>query len=257
MRLRPLRVLRTVWIIAGLSFTLWLYAGFQALSVPDVDRGSGPAVVITETDQRITFQPQANSHRSGLIFLPGAMVDPAAYAPLLRKVARAGYPAYLIPLPARSAWTESQVRSLFSQIQQVLAEEGGRSWILAGHSRGGMLAARFVHENSTDLGRLILIATTHPRDYSLAGITIPVTKIYGTRDGVASYAQMRENQHLLPQKTRWIEIDGGNHVQFGYYRHQLGDNDATISLEDQQRLLEAALLEALSSASHTGVEPAC
>jgi hypothetical protein len=47
-----------------------------------------------------------------------------------------------------------------------------------------------------------------------------------------------------------MRIDGGNHVQFAYYRHQLGDDDATISRQEQQELLETALLQALSSATH-------
>ena len=212
-------------------------------------------MVVAKTDQGLEFRPRANSHRSGLIFLPGGMVEPVAYAPLLRRIASAGYPTYLIYLPMRGACTDSQVRRLFSEIQRVLAHKRASHWILAGHSRGGMLAARFVHENSVDLASLALIATTHPRDYSLAGINIPVTKIYGTRDGVASYAQMRENQRLLPQNTTWVKIEGGNHVQFAYYRHQLGDGDAIISRQEQQKLLENALLDALSSPNQTRQDP--
>ncbi|MGC4051800.1 MAG: alpha/beta hydrolase [Paludibaculum sp.] len=58
-----------------------------------------------------------------------------------------------------------------------------------------------------------MIATTHPRDFSLSGLTIPITKIYATNDGVASVARMRLNAQLLPAATKWIAIDGGNHVQ--------------------------------------------
>src|SRR5688572_9207626 len=112
-----------------------------------------------------------------------------------------------------------------------------------------MLAARFLHENRTGLAGLALIGTTHPRDFSLAGVTMPVTKIYGTRDGVASFDKIRQNRHLLPPNTTWVEIEGGNHVQFGYYRHQLGDSEATISRAEQQKLVETALLAALSRAA--------
>jgi pimeloyl-ACP methyl ester carboxylesterase len=236
-------------MIAGLSFTFWLYFGFRAVGEAGAAVRSDEHVTVTRTDQGLNFQPRANAHAAGLIFLPGGMVEPVAYAPLLRTIARAGYPTYLVNLPMRCACTDSQVSQLFTHVQQVLAGEGARRWILAGHSRGGMLATRFVHENRANLAGLALIGTTHPRDYSLADINMPVTKIYGSRDGVASYRQMRENQHLLPPDTTWIRIDGGNHVQFAYYRHQLGDDDATISREKQQELLGAALLQALSSAS--------
>jgi hypothetical protein len=35
--------------------------------------------------------------------------------------------------------------------------------------------------------------------------------------------------------TKWIEIVGGNHAQFGWYGPQPGDNPADISREEQQR----------------------
>src|SRR5688572_18112939 len=121
MRLGLKRVLRTLWIIAGLSFAIWLYVGFQALSVADAAIESDLNVAVVKTDQDLELRPRANSHRSGLILLPGGMVEPLAYAPLLRRLASAGYPTYQMYLPMRCACTESQVRRLFSQIQQVLA----------------------------------------------------------------------------------------------------------------------------------------
>jgi hypothetical protein len=62
---------------------------------------------------------------------------------------------------------------------------------------------------------------------------------------------MLPNRHLLPPDTRWIGIEGGNHVQFGYYRHQLGDGAASISRDDQQRAVEQIVLNALGRTDHT------
>ncbi|MBA3890466.1 MAG: hypothetical protein H0X64_08040 [Gemmatimonadaceae bacterium] len=42
----------------------------------------------------------------------------------------------------------------------------------------------------------------------------------GTRDGLASPAEVRGNAGLLPAHTRWIWIEGGNHFQFGWYGFQ-------------------------------------
>ena len=249
MRGRFLRILRTLWIAAGLSFALWLYLGVQASGVPDEAVESDRYVTVARTDRALEFRPLVNRRNAGMIFLPGAMVEPTAYAPLLKKVAAAGYSTHLVYLPMRCAFTESQVRQLFRAIHEVMASEPKTTWVLAGHSRGGMLAARFLHENRTGLAGLALIGTTHPRDFSLAGVTMPVAKIYGTRDGVASFDKIRQNRHLLPPDTTWVEIEGGNHVQFGYYRHQLGDGDATISRAEQQKRLETALLAALSHAA--------
>jgi pimeloyl-ACP methyl ester carboxylesterase len=244
------RKLRSLWIIVGLSFATWLFVGFQAVDVPDdVLKGDGQ-VAVKPTEEGVEFRSRVNQKPVGIIFLPGAMVQPIAYAPLIRKIASAGYPAHLLYLPMRGAYTDAQVRQLFQNIDRVIKTEPNIAWVLAGHSRGGMLASRFVHENDAGLRGLVLIATTHPRDFSLASSSMPVTKIYGTSDGLATYAKMRQNQHLLPQSTTWVEIPGANHVQFGYYRHQLGDDKATISRAEQQTLLEAALWNSLSSAHH-------
>jgi pimeloyl-ACP methyl ester carboxylesterase len=223
--------------------------GFQAVDVPDDVLKSDQRIAVETTDHGLEFRRRVNQKPVGMIFLPGGMVQPVAYAPLMRRIASAGYPAHLLYLPMRCACTDAQVRELFQKIHRVIKAEPNVAWLLAGHSRGGMLASRFVHENGAGLVGLVLIATTHPRDFSLADLTMPVTKIYGTFDGVAIYAKMRQNQHLLPQNTTWVQIPGANHVQFGYYRHQLGDDRAIISRAEQQKLLDAALLNALSSAN--------
>lgn len=249
-RPRLRRGLRYLWIIGGLSFTTWLFVGFQAVDVPDDVLKGDQYVAVEPIDHGLRFRGRVNQQPVGMIFLPGGMVQPVAYAPLMTTIASAGYPAHLLYLPMRCACTDAQVQELFQNIHRVIKSEPNIAWILAGHSRGGMLATRFVHENGAGLVGLVLIATTHPRDFSLASFAMPVMKIYGTSDGVATYAKMRQNQHLLPQNTTWVEIPGGNHVQFAYYRHQLGDDRATMSRAEQQRLLEAALLSALSSANH-------
>jgi pimeloyl-ACP methyl ester carboxylesterase len=143
-------------------------------------------------------------------------------------------------LPMRCACTESQIDELFDSVESVLRSG---TWVLAGHSRGAMLSARYVHERTALPAALALLGTTHPRDFSLADLTIPVAKIYGTRDGVAPISA--SNKELLPRNTRWVAIQGGNHVQFGYYRHQLFDDDAAITRDEQQRLTAAALLKML------------
>lgn len=242
-------ILRWTWVLAGLAFTAWMIAGFQAGELPAGSTESDGRVAVNATSDGIEFRVRANPRNSGLIFLPGGMVDPAAYAPLMKRIAASGHPVHLLYLPLRCACTDSQVADLFRKIQSVMATEPATNWTLAGHSRGGMLASRFVHENGGRLAKLILIGTTHPRDFSLAGISIPVVKIYGTNDGVAPYAKMRQNQHLLPANTEWIGIEGGNHVQFGYYRHQLGDDAASMSREDQQLAVERALLGVLAGTS--------
>ncbi|WP_321472568.1 alpha/beta hydrolase [uncultured Paludibaculum sp.] len=240
-------ILRGIWIVAGLSITAWMYAGFQTVDVgPDVLRGSDRVEVVV-SDSGLGFRGRLEAKRVGLIFLPGGLVDPLAYAPLMRGIAEAGYEARLVYFPLRCACTESQIAQVFRSVRATIESEPETAWVLGGHSRGGMLTARYAHEVGTNgLSGLVLVGTTHPRDFSLAGLTLPITKVYASNDGVAPYAKMRHNAELLPAATRWVGIEGGNHVQFGYYRHQFGDDRATISRAEQQAALKAALVSLLA-----------
>jgi len=109
-----------------------------------------------------------------------------------------------------------------------------------------MLASRFARESAAQIAGLVLIGTTHPRDFDLSAAALRVTKISGTHDGIASPGAVRANAKLLPASTKWIEIPGANHVQFGYYRHQLLDGLPGITREKQQAALLTAVSRAIS-----------
>ena len=90
------------------------------------------------------------------------------------------------------------------------------------------------------------MGTSHPRDFSLAHLRIPVTQIFGTRDTVADVDKVVAARSNLPPSTTIVPIDGGNHSQFGSYGFQPGDWPATISRAEQQRLLADAIADTLS-----------
>lgn len=223
----------------------WLAWNSQARGVSAAVFEPSATVSVVDTGGVVQFLPRTTSPNSpGLIFLPGAMVEPAAYAPLLRSVAEAGYPAVLVPLPWRSAPTAANRAAVWRRIAGLLGDS--HRWVLSGHSRGAALTARFAGEHAADTGAslagIVLIGTTHPKAGSLAGLTIPVTKIYGTQDCVAGPASVLANATLLPPSARFVRLDGANHSQFGWYGRQLGDCEATISRQEQQaRTLEAVL----------------
>ncbi len=229
--------LRIVWVGAGLSFLAWMWWGYRASGVPAGTFDSTGKVLVIRSDAGWEFRPAGIASEQRYIFLPGGMVDPEAYGPLMRKVAEAGHRAVLLKYPWNCGCTDAQVKGVFDVITRTV-QDGG-AWSLGGHSRGAMLAARFVHERNVPLAGLILIGTSHPRDFSLASITIPVLKISATEDGVAGEGDVS----LLPPSTRYVKIAGGNHVQFGFYGHQLFDGRAKISREEQQRQVLAAMID--------------
>lgn len=129
------------------------------------------------------------------------------------------------------------------------ARPGVTRWIVAGHSRGGVVAAQIVRDGFPGLAGAVLIGTSHPRDFSVASSTIPITQIYGTRDTIADADKVGRSRANLPASVRIVAVDGGNHSQFGYYGFQPGDWPATISRDAQQAITLRAILEALRSAA--------
>ena len=71
----------------------------------------------------------------------------------------------------------------------------------------------------------------------------------GTRDGLATPADVERNRAKLPAATRWVWIEGGNHSQFGWYGFQPGDRRATVSAGQQREVMVRAVLDALRTAA--------
>jgi pimeloyl-ACP methyl ester carboxylesterase len=119
-------------------------------------------------------------------------------------------------------------------------------WVLSGHSRGAAISTRLVGRSPGEFDGLALVGTTHPR-MDLSHLRIPVYKIGGTRDCVASRRQAESAASNLPADTEWRWIEGANHAQFGWYGAQLGDCRAEIGREAQQAELVDVLREALDA----------
>jgi len=222
------KILKTIWIVAGVLFTLWLFYSYQSHGVDESLFQSNNIVKVENTADYFLFTPKKD-FKNVFIFYPGAMVETEAYVPLCRKIADNNIQVYLIKMPWRLAskgYNKPKELHLFN--------DATKNYILAGHSQGGKMAAQFVYENPKLIDKLILIGTTHPRDISLAEFEIPILKIYGSKDDVADEKSIFENKSKLPKSTKFIRIEGANHAQFGYYGFQLGDEKADISREQQQ-----------------------
>jgi pimeloyl-ACP methyl ester carboxylesterase len=181
-----------------------------------------------------------------LVFFPGALVDPRAYAPLAKAVAREGYRVVIVELPRRGIFGGADSPELRTRIDSVLSSLGDSDgFVLAGHSKGGVVASTVASRQAPGTRGLILIGTTHPRDVDLNGLSIPVTKIAGTRDGLAKPAGVKRNASLLPPHTRWIWVEGGNHSQFGWYGFQPMDRRPQADEADQRALMINGVLETL------------
>ena len=239
------KTIRRIWIITGLTATVlfngWMLASNRATGFDRSVLQSGDRVTVREEGSYLDFKPNGGSKGAGLIFYPGSGVDPKAYAPLARSVAERGHEAVIVKLPMRLAPFEFQKNEAVDRGRSWIESHPG-PWVAAGHSLGGVIASRLAAAHGDLLAGLVLIGTSHPVVLDLSRAAYPVTKIYGTNDGVATVEKIEATRNRLPPQTRWVRIEGGNHVQFGWYSRQLRDRPATISREEQQaRTLEALL----------------
>ncbi len=249
-----LQRVRRVWATIG-TIVLVVLAGWSAIAY----RADGSAraaiagddlVQVTRGDGHWKFAPRgvATSPARGLLFFAGALVDPIAYAPMARDVATAGYPVLLVELPNRGAFGAADGPEVIDRARAAMASVPEASgWVVAGHSKGAVVAARMLHEDASGIVALVLVGTTHPRDFSLAASDVPMTKIVGDKDCIADLAKSERRRPLLPATTRWIVIEGGNHSQFGNYGFQPGDCRAGVDPERQRALTTEAIVLALAA----------
>ncbi len=207
---------------------------------------SDAGVTVLESPEAWTFTPTQSTGSTTLLFFPGSGVEPKAYAPLLRPLAAQGWTILLVKVPPLGLPPEPHKQAALALGRKAMAAHPGpRRWVVAGHSMGGAIAARFVHEEPARFHGMVLVGTTHPRDFDLSAFPGVAVKVYGTADGVARQAQSEANRSLMPKASIWVGIEGGNHAQFGDYGPQPGDGKATLPRVEQQARTRSALHEVL------------
>jgi hypothetical protein len=224
-------LLPLILLLAVGGFVVWASSAPAPMPEAVAALQSDSSVRVTEDLQ---FIPLTSASDVGLIFYPGGKVDPRSYAPMAHALAAQGYFVDIPAMPLNLA-----VFGINAADGIIAAYPEIKHWAIGGHSLGGSMAARYVQGQPAKVSGLLLLAS-YP-DVDLSKILIPVVVVYGTRDGLATVEKVEAASPLLPPSTDWIKIDGGNHAQMGWYGAQSGDNDATISREDQQvQVIDAA-----------------
>lgn len=198
-------------------------------------------VTISKLDDGYRFEPaierEGTSKQPNLIFYPGAMVEPESYSLFARKLAAAGYRVYIASMPLHLAFTDQDRAEAF------IAEHPDESYVIGGHSLGGVFATRFAAEHREQLAGVFLLASYADKKGSLVHSSLPVLQITASRDGVLNWKSWGKAKRYMPDATTYVTIEGGNHTQFGSYGQQSMDKVATISPEQQLDEVSAALLD--------------
>jgi|AntRauTorckE6833_2_1112554.scaffolds.fasta_scaffold01911_4 dienelactone hydrolase len=228
------------------TVTLWMLSEMQATGFEDSVLESDSQVEVKFTPDHILFSPRTNQDSIGVLFYPGALVEPEAYAPFAKDLAEEGYTVLIQPIPFRLAFTAGLEQKAYDKtIHTFSIHPEIKKWVISGHSKGGSMATKFAFKNPELIAGMLLLGTSHPRELDLSSLSIPITKVSATEDGLASPEEIKQFAPNLPDHTNFVMIEGANHSQFGYYGFQFGAGTATISRDKQQTQLLIASLDML------------
>ncbi len=181
-------------------------------------------------EANVVFRPRSASRPTGVVFYPGALVQPEAYAAVLHTLAATGTTVVLVRMPNNLAVFDAD-----AALRVADEVDGPARWVVAGHSLGGAMAAQVVSQNPDRFAGVGLWAAYAPDGEDLRGQGLVVTSITATEDEVLDPEAYEAGIALLPSDTEFVSILGGNHAGFGSYGPQDGDGSATIPVEEQHR----------------------
>ena len=227
----------SIIVIGVLGMLIWARTGtYPARDVALSALESTDRVTITQ-DKLIAFTP-VEKIETGLIFYPGGLVEPTAYAPILRKIAEKGVLVVITPMPLNLAILNTGAANAVIDDYPHIS-----TWILAGHSLGGASAAIFAENNPTRIDAIALWDSYPPNSADLSDNTISAISIFGTTDNFPNTENFDDKRHLLPANTEFVGIEGANHAQFGDYGPQKGDVVASMSLAEQHERVAEVMLD--------------
>lgn len=184
---------------------------------------ANPAITVTDAAQGIVLAPAAGASDEGLVFIPGAKVDPWAYAAILQGLAEDGVTVVITRPWLNLAFFDLRGLETFTS-----AAPDIDVWAVGGHSLGGVRACQL----AADAGALVLFGSYCSND--LSADDLAVLSISGSEDGLSTPAKVDAARELLPADAELVQIAGASHASFGDYGPQTGDGIPSISDDDMR-----------------------
>ncbi len=231
--------LAALLILTALGMVIWSATGTYPARDAALEAMQTTKIVAVTQEEWIEFKPMLETE-TGMIFYPGGLVDPAAYAPVLARIAEEGFLVVITPMPLNLAIFNSGAAGAVIETYPEI-----ETWLLAGHSLGGAAAGIYAANNPEKIDGLTLWDSFPPDSSDLSASSLPALSIYGTTDGVPNTDNFDSKRPLLPDGTQFAAIEGASHAQFGDYGPQKGDVEPTLSLSDQHQRIAELMLEFL------------
>lgn len=190
--------------------------------------GVDSSVRVFDSRELLEIWPADDEPAAGFIFYPGGLVDPRAYAAMLRPIAERGYLVAVPKMPLDLAITD------ISAAKPVIDANGTiDTWFVGGHSLGGASSSEFASANPSLIDGLVLWAA-YPIN-NISGVKgIDVLSVSGSEDGLTTSQDVEESRSSLPPGSRFVVVEGAVHSFFGDYGEQAGDGTPTVDRRDAQ-----------------------
>ncbi|MBR8741764.1 alpha/beta hydrolase [Nocardiopsis sp. MG754419] len=231
-------------LVAVLAFLGWALTPYRAEAEPLARAEGDPAVEVSRGEDSVVLTPTAEPSGTGIVFYPGARVEPDAYVASWAPVVAATGVTVVVP----------HVRLHLALLDQARAESAVReapdvdTWYLGGHSMGGAFAAQHLGggDSDTDWTGLVLWASYAVDSAELAAREdLRVLSVAGGRDEVLPPAEIEERRSALPADALMVTIEDMNHAQFGAYGEQSGDGEPQASTAEAHEELAAVTTDFL------------
>jgi hypothetical protein len=227
----------SIIIIGVLGMLIWSKTGTYPARMDALTALESTDRVTITQDKWIVFEPTEEAD-TGLIFYPGGLVEPTAYAPILHQIAEKGVLVIITPMPLNLAIFNTGAANAVIDAYPSIT-----TWILAGHSLGGASAAIFAENNPNRIDAIALWDSFPADSADLSDNTISAISIFGTTNDFPNTDNFNDKKHLLPADTIFIGIEGANHAQFGDYGPQKGDVVPSMSLAEQHERVAELMLD--------------
>lgn len=213
-------ILLLVLLLVGvLAFVVWAKTGVMGPEEePLAAVLEDPAITVEDSSAAWTMRPSGVGDGVGLVFFPGAKVDPRSYAERLSALVREDGMTVVIAKP----WLNLALLDRRGLDTFTAGHDEVDAWIVGGHSLGGVRACQL----AADADALVLFASYCSSD--IPGGT-PAASLAGTEDRLATADTIAEQKSNLPADALMVTIPGANHASFGDYGAQSGDGTASIT----------------------------
>jgi len=242
-RLKIRRIRITGWtalsslLVTIMGFLVWAYTPYPDQPEPlrelfakdDIAWSIGPDLVVMGPMSQ--DGPLAGE---ALVFLPGARVNPHAYATTFHEIVTETGLTVILPRPwANLALADGRSVDDFQQLSPDTAITA-----IGGHSMGGVRACDLATDSGIE--RLVLIASYCVTD--LQETTLRVLSVQGSEDDLIDRDEVATARELMPQHYREVTIEGASHASFGDYGPQSGDGTPKLSRAEAIDAVSALLI---------------